>query len=365
MTRTTRRQCLTGFVGSAMAARGAQTEPDAPVDVFRSGDGGYHTFRIPALIMTKRGTLLAFAEGRRGSASDTGNIDIVLKRSADQGKTWSELQVVSDMDGDTIGNPCPVEERKSGRILLPLTFNRGSVSEKQMIERTVEDRRAVYLMHSDDDGRTWSRPEEITSSVRKPNWSWYATGPGNGIQTRKGRLLIPCDHAVDGTREFYSHVIYSDDRGATWRIGGVVGPKTNECQMAELRDGTLVLNMRSYHGKNRRAVSRSKNGGITWSDLELDEALIEPVCQASLIAAGDVLYYSNPASTKRERMTVKASRDGGRTWNAGRVLHEGPAAYSSLAALKSKQLGCLYECGTKGAYERIVFARFATSWVLS
>jgi sialidase-1 len=363
MNSQTRRQVLRVLVGGGAAAHAAEKSPVAKVDVFRAGEDGYHTFRIPALLETRRKTLLAFCEGRRGSRSDSGDIDVVMKRSGDGGRTWSALQLVSDMGPNTVGNPCPVQDRKTGRILLPLTFNPGNVTERQMIDRAVVARRTAWLSASGDDGRSWARPAEITASVMKPEWTWYATGPGVGIEMRNGRLVIPCDHAVEGSRDFYSHVFFSDDHGRTWRLGGSTEAGTNECQVVELRDGTLLLNMRSYYGNNRRATARSRDGGMTWSAVEWDEALIEPVCQASLIADRGVLYFSNPASTKRERMTVRASADDGRTWNAGRVLHEGPAAYSSLAPVGVRDLGCLYECGEKDAYERIVFARFSRAWV--
>ncbi|MEP7362829.1 MAG: sialidase family protein [Acidobacteriota bacterium] len=361
----TRRQAARAIVGAILPARCFANDNVSKVDVFQSGDDGYHSFRIPALLESRKKSLLAFCEGRRGSRSDSGDIDLVMKRSGDGGKTWSALHLISDMGPNTVGNPCPVQDRKSGRILLPLTFNPGNVTERQMVDREVEARRTVFLTHSDDDGRTWAPPREITASTRKPEWTWYATGPGVGIQTKRGRIVIPCDHAVEGSRDFFSHVIYSDDAGRTWQLGGSAAVGTNECQVAQLRDGTLLLNMRSYHKKNRRAIARSRDGGLSWSALEWDETLIEPVCQASLIAAGGVLYFSNPASTKRERMTVRVSRDDGRTWTGSRVLHEGPAAYSCLTPVGSKDLGCLYECGDKEAYERIVFARFPRAWVNS
>jgi sialidase-1 len=158
-------------------------------------------------------------------------------------------------------------------------------------------------------------------------------------------------------------VIYSDDGGATWKIGGEAEEKTNESAVVELPDRELVLNMRSYHGRNRRAVQRSRDGGLTWSALEFDETLIEPVCQASMIAAGRLVLFANPAATTRRRMTVRLSTDGARTWRASRVVWEGFAAYSSLAALRGGRIGLLYERGELNPYERIVFTRFETGWL--
>jgi sialidase-1 len=340
------------------------------LDVFRSGEGGYHTYRIPALITTRKGTLLAFCEGRRNAGSDSGDIDLLLKRSFDQGKTWTKMQVVADFGGDTIGNPAPVVEQKTGTILLLLTRNPGNVVEKQIIDSSVEAARTVWIARSADDGATWTPPEEITASVKRPDWTWYATGPGNGIQLRSGRLLIPCDHIQKGSKERHSHVIYSDNRGKSWNAGGIADDKTNESAVAELRDGSLLLNMRSYHGRNRREIAHSGDGGLTWSKSEPDLALIEPVCQASLICAVRVgkksdgrLLFSNPADTRRVRMTVRLSPDDGKTWPVAKVLHPGPAAYSSLAVLRDGTVGILYERGDKSAYERITFARFPLAWL--
>ncbi|MFN4260963.1 MAG: exo-alpha-sialidase, partial [Gemmataceae bacterium] len=162
----------------------AAEEPQQ-IDVYHSGKEGYHTFRIPALLMTQKGTLLAFCEGRKTSRADHGDIDLVLKRSSDGGQTWTPLQLVYE-EGDTakitIGNPCPVQDRETGVIWLPFT----------------RDNDDVFVTHSRDDGQTWSEPVKITSAVKKSDWSWYATGPGVGIQMRTGphagRLIIPCDH---------------------------------------------------------------------------------------------------------------------------------------------------------------------------
>jgi sialidase-1 len=359
---------MIGLLTAALFLAG--TAP-AQEDLFVAGTQGYHTFRIPALLATPKGTLLAFCEGRKNSRSDTGKIDVLLRRSTDGGKTWLRLQVVADDGANTVGNPCPVVERSTGTIWLLLTHNLGSDSERGIRAGTSKGTRSVWLTRSSDEGATWTKPIDITRAVKDPKWTWYATGPGVGIQLRSGRLVIPCDHTEAKTLVNRSHIIYSDNRGATWKLGGVLGEKTNECQVVERGDGSLLLNMRSYHGKNRRAVATSKDGGLTWSKVTLDDHLIEPVCQASLIRyPGDnkerksLLLFSNPASTKREKMTVRSSRDEGQTWPASRLLHEGPAAYSCLAILKDGQGACLYERGRKSAYEKITLARFPLTWLV-
>jgi sialidase-1 len=357
---------LAGLLLSATACAASLTE----VEVFRAGIGGYHTYRIPALLTTPKGTLLAFCEGRKNSASDSGDIDLLLRRSFDGGKTWSAVQKLADMGTDTIGNPAPVFERKTGTIFLLLTRNPSSTTERQITREALRNARTVWIMRSRDDGATWADPVEITQQTKRPDWTWYATGPGNGIQLRSGRLVIPCDHNEAPNDGRYSHIIYSDDRGETWQIGAVAAEMTNESAVAELKDGSLLLNMRSYHGKNRRAVQRSMDGGSTLGPLALDDALIEPVCQASLISAmpagrknDNRLLFSNPAATSRRNMTVRLSRDGGRTWPVSRVIFAGPSAYSSLAVLRDRTIGLLYERGEKGPYERIMFARFDPAWL--
>ena len=348
----------------------AWAAPPVQVEVYRSGEGGYHTYRIPALITSSKGTLLAFCEGRRNSAADSGDIDLLLRRSFDNGKTWQPVQKLADFGEDTIGNPAPVLERKSGTLFLLLTSNPGKVTEEQILKGASVRDRTVWVLHSNDDGVTWTKPVEITASTKRDDWTWYATGPGNGIQLQSGRLVVPCDHNRKDGDDRYSHVIYSDDRGETWKIGGVAEVKTNECAVAELKDGSLLLNMRSYHGKHRRAVQNSRDGGLTWGELHLDETLIEPVCQASLLTTVPLgkkgngqLLFSNPAATTRTRMTIRLSEDDGRTWKHSRVIHEGPAAYSSLAILRDKTVGLLYERGETRPYERITFAHFNLDWV--
>ena len=336
------------------------------VEVFRSGQDGYHTYRIPALIVTKQGTLLAFCEGRHSGGGDSGDIDLLLKRSRDGGRTWSAAQLVADFGEDTLGNPAPVVDRKTGAIVLLMTRNPGKVTERQIVEGTGNGTRTVWLSRSTDEGVTWTPPVEITSTTKAPDWTWYATGPGNGIQLRDGRLVVACDHIVAGSKAMHSHVIISDDGGRTWTLGGSASDRTNESAVVELQDHSLMLNMRSYHGQNRRAVATSQDRGRTWSGLAIDEALIEPVCQASLISLGKGrLLFSNPADTKRVRMTVRLSRNDGQSWPVARLVHEGPAAYSSLASLKDGRIGLLYERGESRAYDVITFARFDRRWLES
>ena len=346
--------------------------------VFTAGEGSYHTYRIPSLIVTTNGTLLAFCEGRKSGRGDAGNIDLILKRSTDKGRTWGDQQIVWDDAGNTCGNPCPVVDRETGTIWLLMTRNRGDDRESEIIDQTSRDTRRVFVSYSTDDGRTWAEPKEITEDVKKPDWTWYATGPGAGIQmdhgAHAGRLIVPCDHIEAGTKHYYSHVIYSDDRGQTWRRGGrTPRHQVNECEVVELAGGRLMLNMRNYDRAQRtRQVAFSDDGGMTWRDQQHAKELIEPICQASIRrhdwpedGRPGVLLFSNPASTKRENMTVRVSEDDGKTWPVSRVLHSGPSAYSCLAILPDGTAACLYERGEEHPYETITFARMSLEWLKS
>src|SRR5262245_25460061 len=181
--------------------------------VFTAGQEGYHTFRIPSVIVTPKGTVLAFCEGRKAGRGDSGDIDLVLKRSRDGGATWSKLQVVWDDGANTCGNPCPVIDRSTSTVWLLLTHNLGQDRESAIVDGKSQGTRTVWVCHSADDGLTWTRPVEITATTKKPTWTWYATGPGVGIQLRDGRLVVPCDFKEAGTKAQYSHVVTSDDHG--------------------------------------------------------------------------------------------------------------------------------------------------------
>ena len=211
----------------ALLSGGALAEPLMQKALFIQGRGGYNNYRIPALLTTQAGTLLAFCEGREGG--DSSDIDLLIRRSEDDGKTWAPKQVVWDQGRNVCGNPCPVQDRDTGIIWLLLTWNDSTDGGRKLHDGTAKETRHVYVCHSKDDGLSWSKPIEITATTKRTNWWWYATGPGVGIQLRqgphKGRLVIPCDHTAKNG--YASHVIYSDDHGKNWQLGGSVSGGCN------------------------------------------------------------------------------------------------------------------------------------------
>ena len=340
--------------------------------VFEKGEGGIHTYRIPAVVKSKSGTVLAFAEARHKDAGDSGDIDLVLKRSSDAGRTWGPAITVWDDDQNVCGNPSPAV-LPDGRILLVCTWNKGSDKEMDIHNRTSEDTRRVFCMYSDDDGLNWSKPEEITSQTKDPEWTWYATGPGHALLTQNGRVVVPCNHGVweDGARNPRSHLILSDDGGRSWRIGAVLN-MGNECSVSEFREDELLVNIRDWRldGSERehcRLGAFVDDGGET-SDPQgcwTIRALPDPNCQGSQIAnRNGRLFFSNPEhESQRRNLTVRKDISGtGQTWIPFCTVTEGPAAYSDLVILRQplamfRQItGILYETGEKNPYERIEFA---------
>lgn len=318
--------------------------------VFQNGVDGYHTYRIPAIVRTSSGVLLAFCEGRKSNDHDAGDIDLLMKTSRDDGQSWSS-QVVIHEEGDeqsiTIGNPCPVVDTESGNILLLFTRNNAR----------------AFQIESQDDGKTWSSPREISASFQDFPFPWkrLGIGPVNGIQTKTGRLVIPVWLNDKIGENYRSASVYSDDHGATWKAGGIVSPdlvNANECAIAELSSGKLYMSLRTKDSRKRRGVSFSEDGGETWSSPQIVDALIDPICQGGLLQLNqsDTLAFSNPASTKRANMTLRFSHDQGRSWKRSQVLWSRAAAYSCLVELPENRIGCLFEAGESGPYESIRFA---------
>lgn len=340
--------------------------------IYKPGDAGYSCFRIPALITTQKGTLLAFAEGRKKNCGDSGDIDLVLRRSADGGKIWSPLQVIWNDSTNTCGNPVPVQDVNSGRIFLISTWNNGADHEKQIRTQTGKDGRRVFVLSSDDDGKSWSAPKEITAFVKLPDWTWYATGPCHGLQITqgkyKGRLVVPVNHVEAATNKNFVHTIYSDDHGATWKLGNNVPQDgTNEVTAAELSNGKLMLNSRNAdRKKHTRLYTTSTDGGQTWATIQTDTTLIEPICQGSLLNYRHVLFFINPADNmKRENLTIRSSFDDGHTWPGKQVVFAGPSAYSDIGIYKHRQVACVYEAGINDPNEGIAFKLIKLSDLLS
>ena len=343
-----------------------------PVRVFEAGQAGCDTYRIPAILLSPKGTLLAFCEARKNGMNDAGDIDLVLRRSFNQGNTWEPIQTLVDDADYTCGNPSPVLDRNTGILHLLITKNKGSDNEQAIIRGTAAPR-TVWHLQSSDDGATWSKPVEISEQVRKPDWRWYATGPGHGIQLKDGRLVIPCDHSTGPEHEdMHSHIIFSTDGAKTWQIGGVLDSKTNECSVVERANGSLYLNMRTFRDTFRRVYAISHDRGMTWTSAKEDAALIEPVCQASTLALPAIhsrnkkrILFANPASAtpKRTNLTIRMSANGGKNWPVSKTIWPGAAAYSDLVLTADHQIGCLFECGEKNPYETIQFVKFPLEWM--
>lgn len=343
-----------------------------PVTVFRPGEGGYETFRAPAVVLAGDGTLVAFAEAHKDGSIDNGDVDIVLKRSPDGGRSWTAMSVVWSDGENSCTSPAPVFDASRGRVLLLATWNMGGDNEDRIREGGAMDTRRVYVMCSDDNGDSWDRPREITGQVKQDAWTWYGTGPGHAIQLHhgehKGRIVVPCNHTrhVDGMVLGHSHLIYSDDGGRDWKIGGIAR-SGSECTVAELKGGYLMLNMREFRFhpnsvlKYQRQVAFSVDGGETLGGAFSDEGLPEPLCQASLAAypakgkKRDGLLFSNPASkTGRKDFTVKYSEDAGRSWKAVYHTPFAMAGYSDMAVLANGSVAVLYEAGTDAPAESVV-----------
>lgn len=330
--------------------------------IYNQGTDGFELYRIPAIVKSKSNTLLAFAEARKArSNGDSGDIDLVVKRSSDNGKTWSKQITIWNDGQNTCGNPVPIVDDR-GRIHLLMTWNFQTDKWGAITNGTGEDSRRPYYTYSDDDGITWAQSVEITSSVKKEKWDWYATGPCHGIQIQKGihkgRLVAPNYFTTreSGKVTSYSHIIYSDDYGKTWKpgeptpVGGV-----GECSVAEIGEGTLMLNMRADEGFYRKSCT-SIDGGLTWSSPQISIDQIDCKCQGSILSIGGAVFLSNAASaTERINMTIKKSTDNGKNWKGQYTVYEGNSGYSDIVELSDSQIAIIYEGGEKRYTDGLAF----------
>lgn len=358
--------------------------------VYKSGTDAHKSYRIPAIISHPDGTLLAFAEGRVKGSDDFGDINIVLRRSTDDGKTWSQMSTVADYDSLQAGNPAPVidlsdPDYPEGRIFL--FFNTGNNHEGEI--RKGNGYREVWYITSADKGTTWSDPVNITASVhrlKKPevdpaynfseDWRSYANAPGHAFQFSegkyKGRIVVPANHSagepLNDWGDYASHTFYTDDHGKNFRLGQTLPvPGSNEATAAEITSDRLILNARNQKGDIRaRIVGISDDGGETWQNFFFDNMLPDPVCQGSIINFGkqnskNILAFSNLADTlNRDNLTLRLSYDDGESWTQKILIDKAAetskskdyTAYSDLVVLSSGRIGILYE---RDNYSEIVF----------
>jgi len=355
--------------------------------VFPTGMNGIALYRIPGIVVTTKGTVLAYCEARRNSKSDWGEIEIHLRRSLDGGKTWEPVRQIAHsgerIEGNprktkggeheqTVNNPVAIADRDTGAIEFLYCVNYAR----------------CFSMRSTDDGVTWSKPVEITGAFepfrKHYDWKVIATGPGHGIQLKSGRLVVPIwlaygkigDHGPSAAA-----TIFSDDHGKTWKAGDLAVPNKgnfndpNETMLAPLSDGGVMLATRSVSKPNRKIITVSPDGATHWSKPVFHEQLWEPVCMASIAAhpfQPGTLIFSNPHTLpldkngkeipagrgKRQNLSIKLSRDDGKTWAVNKTLEAGPSAYSDLAVLPDGTILCLYE-----GDQKIVAARFNLEWI--
>jgi len=372
-------------------------------DVFVSGEGDYALIRTPQIFVTDQDTLLVFAQGREGHHDQSGN-DIILKRREDDGKSWSDLRIIAS-DGDhSLNSICVLQSRESGRILVVgcvcpkgynvIDYRYASEGMRAYMKRNGRDKwpalrdgygegsARAYVIHSDDDGRTWSPLRDITKEAKREDALTCVPGPGLGIQLQRGpsagRIVIPCNHRRLKMKpkphyENLPYAIYSDDGGGAWQMGDLARPDeehrglaANETQLLELNDGRILLNARTA----ARAIAHSSDGGHTWSGLSPEPQLTGPACAAGLTRYdSERILFSLPNGDRRANGTIWMSRDEGKTWPVSKSLGPGRFAYSCLARLPDGDIACVFGGRTTPAAPGrvgpagVVMARFSLDWL--
>jgi sialidase-1 len=362
------------------------------VDIFRARTGGYATYRVPGIVVTTEGTVLAYGEARRSTGGDWGAIDILIRRSVDGGRTWSPPRKLNPAEAEISKNPVALEqdlataeEHTFNNAVAIVDREKGGVHFLYCAEYA-----RCYYLYSEDDGQTFGQPTDITATFERfrPDYDWHvvATGPGHGIQLQSGRLLVPVWLSTGtgrhGHRPSCVSTIYSDDHGATWERGEiVVSPpelkNPSETVAAQLHDGHVMLNIRHEGEPHRRAISLSPDGSSDWSSVRFDDALFEPVCMGSIARLSERpeyqknrLLFANPDSGRvgeRRNVTVKLSYDEGETWPVSKCLEPGDSGYTDLAVGCDGIIYCVYERGTatESQYDPryLTVARLNLAWL--
>jgi sialidase-1 len=371
-------------------------------ELYRRGEGGYLIYRIPGIVVTKAGTILAYTEARQSERGDWGPADILLRRSEDGGSTWSAPVKIASVAGPHKKNPAALAKNLGPPDAV--TYN-NPVMISDPVSGTVhflfclEYMRAFYS-RSDDDGKTFSAPQEITAAFEelRPKYDWkvLAIGPGHGIRLRNGRLLAAVWLSL-GTggmahRPSVTSTIYSDDNGRTWHAGDIAVPDTtdwvypNETAAIQLADGRVMLNVRTESKAQRRLLVYSKDGATKWSHPEFQQQLLEPICFASMVRLStqssggrNRILFVNPdnlsrhdgkeepgKSRDRKNLTVQLSYDEGKDWSVKKVVEAGASGYSDLAVLPNFDILCWYEKGLENTFpsQSLVLAKFSLDWLM-
>jgi sialidase-1 len=391
------RRCFAATILAMLAGRllAAESSPEK-IDLFHAGQGGFALYRIPGIVVTAKGTVLTYCEARR-TGGDWADMNILLRRSTDGGKTWDAARNIAEVPGPKSKNPVRTNANPA-----EITYNNPvAISDRDGSVHLLFCLEYMRCFHqrSEDDGRTWSAPVEITRAFEplrsEYDWKVVALGPGHGIQLQNGRLLVPAWLSLGSGRNNHSPSLtaslFSDDHGRSWKSciaipDSAQTPSPNETTAVQLADGHVLFNARSQTSESRRLVATSADGGVTWSAARPHPGLYEPVCMASLVRFPEVskggtkaLLFSQPApqddadgkpatgnSRERKNLTIRLSRDEGETWAVHKTLEAGPSAYSDLAVLDDGTILCFYERGEangKTPYAHLTVARFNLAWL--